>query len=198
MKTSEKIIERNRRNAHARFIDLTGRVFERITVLERVFNHPRRTEWMCRCICGTEKVIDGKHLKRGKILSCGCLCLEINSKRMKENNIGLKTHGLTKHPLRAIRKAMLSRCNNKNNKFFKNYGGRGIEVCNDWTTSLQSFYDWAIAAGWKKGLSIDRINNDANYTPENCHWITVSENSSKNCVLGQYSKDKYDRNNVTS
>lgn len=194
----EMLIKRQTGKASNKFIDLTGKIFERLTVIERVCRHPRRTEWMCKCQCGTEKVIDGKHLKRGKIISCGCFCLEINSKRMKENNISKKIHGLTDHPLRAIRKAMLDRCNNKNNKFFKNYGGRGINVCITWVLSLQNFYDWAIKAGWEKGLSIDRINNDSDYTPENCQWITVSENSSKNCVLGKYSKDKYDRNNITT
>jgi hypothetical protein len=197
MNHSDKITERNKKNAQAKFIDLTGRVFGRLTVIERIFRYPKRTEWKCKCICGVEKIIDGKHLKRGKILSCGCLCLEINSKRMKENNIGIKKHGLTNHPLRHIRKAMLHRCYNENNKFFKNYGGKGITVCEEWKNSLELFYEWAISSGWEKGLSIDRKNNEGNYNPENCEWITIAKNSSKNCVLGKIRKEKCARINIT-
>jgi len=198
MVSSDKIIERNRNNAAARFIDMTGWVFDRLTVIERVFKKPRCTHWRCKCICGKENIVDARHLRGKKISSCGCLVLEINSKRMKENNIAIKTHGLTKHPLRHIWKAMIHRCYNENNKFYKNYGGRGVSVCDEWKQSVQIFYDWAIANGWVKGLSIDRIDNNKNYEPSNCHWITISENSRKNCVIGNLRKEKCARNNVTS
>ncbi len=198
MVSNDKVIERNRNNAAARFIDMTGWVFDRLTVIERVFKKPRCTHWRCKCICGKENIVDARHLRGKKISSCGCLVLEINAKRMKENNIGIKTHGLTKHPLRSIWKAMLHRCYNENNRFYKNYGGRGISVCSEWKESVQVFYDWAISNGWIKGLSIDRIDNNKNYEPSNCHWITVSENSRKNCVIGNLRKEKCARNNPSS
>jgi len=179
--SSQKVIDRNRENAAKRFIDLTGKVFERLTVINRVFQKERATHWLCKCICGNTSIVDGKHLKAGNIKSCGCLCLEINSMRLKDNTLGLK-HGLTNHPLRAIRKAMMHRCCNHKNKFYKNYGARGISVCHEWTDSLECFYEWAMKSGWEKGLSIDRINNDGNYTPENCRWITISENSRRNAI----------------
>lgn len=197
MESSQKIIERNRKIAAARFIDLTGKIFERLTVIKRIFRKPRVTEWLCKCICGNESIVDGNHLKKGNVLSCGCLCLEINSQRMKGNKFGYK-HGLTKHPLRAIRKAMLHRCYNENNRFFKNYGARGIKVCDEWKDSLEKFVDWALTNGWKKGLSIDRRDNNGHYCPENCHWITISENSSKNCIIGKLRKEKYARNRIAS
>ena len=93
-------------------IDLTGKRFNRLLVLKRAPNRGRSTMWFCRCDCGTEKMVGSNVLILGRTQSCGCLCLEINSKRMKENNIGRKTHGLTNHPLRAIRKAMIDRCYN--------------------------------------------------------------------------------------
>ena len=94
---------------------------------------------------------------------------------------------------------MIHRCYNENNPFYKNYGGRGITVCDEWKKSLQSFYDWAINNGWIKGLSIDRKDNNNNYCPENCHWITVSENSRKNCILGkEVGKGRKKNNNYPS
>ncbi len=72
---------------------------------------------------------------------------------------------------------MIDRCYNTNNRFYKNYGKRGICICDEWRDSLISFYDWSIANGWEKGLSIDRIDNDGHYEPKNCRWVTVAENS---------------------
>ncbi len=198
MTSSQKIIDRNRKNAAAKFIDMTGWVFDRLTVIERVFKKPKHTHWLCKCTCGNESIVDARHLRGKKISSCGCLNLEINSKRMIENNIGIKTHGLTDHPLRAIRKAMLHRCYNESNRFYKNYGGRGITVCEEWKNSLESFYEWAMSSGWEKGLSIDRKDNEGNYNPENCEWITISKNSSKNCILGKLRQERCARNNPTS
>jgi hypothetical protein len=162
----------------SKFVDLTGKRFNRIVILKRIPTIKDRTMWLCKCDCGIQKEVQGKHLTHGKIQSCGCLCLEINTLRMKGNAFGRK-HGLTNHPLRAIRKAMIHRCESPTNRFYKNYGGRGIGVCNEWRESLEAFVKWALNAGWKKGLSIDRKDNDGPYSPENCHWITVAENSSK-------------------
>lgn len=163
-----------------KFVDLKGMVFTRLTVLERSYEKKsdKQTFWKCQCHCGNVTTVNSRHLKAGNIKSCGCLNLEINSIRMKGNNYGFK-HGLYEHPLRFIRKSMIHRCYNSNNRFYKNYGGRGIAVCEQWKNSLEDFVSWSIEKGWVKGLSIDRIDNDLNYTPENCQWITISENSRK-------------------
>lgn len=159
-----------------KFQDLSGKKFNRWTIVYRVPSINKRTLYLCKCDCGVERIVQGKHVKEGSSKSCGCLCLEINAKRLQGNKLRYK-HGLEKHPLRAIWKSMLDRCKNDKNRFYKNYGGRGISVCALWEESLLSFYDWALANGWEKGLSIDRIDNDGNYDPRNCRWITVSENS---------------------
>lgn len=158
------------------YIDIKGKKFNRWLVLHRAFPNIPGTHYFCRCDCGTERIVEGKHLRYGTSMSCGCLCLEINAKRLQGNKIGYK-HGLVNHPLRAIRKAMVDRCYNTKNLFYKNYGGRGITVCKEWLDSLQVFHEWAISNGWVKGLSLDRINNDGDYEPTNCRWITISENS---------------------
>lgn len=190
--SSQKIIERNRRNAQVRFQDLSDKIFSRLTVIERVFTKPKATMWNCKCECGNEKIVDGRHLKGKKILSCGCLNLEINSKRMKGNILG-KVHGFTKHPLRAIWKAIIQRCENPKNKFYENYGKRGISICEEWRKDMTKFIEWGYINGWKKGLSIDRKDNDGNYEPKNCHWITLSENSRKGAI-NRWSKEKNDNN----
>jgi hypothetical protein len=180
--------------------DLTGKRFGRLKVLsltDRWTPKKHQRYWLCQCECGNEKQVTTQQLVNKGTQSCGCLTLEVNSKRSIGNEFG-KIHGLSYHPLRAIRKAMIHRCYNENNKFYKNYGGKGVKVCEDWKNSLQSFYDWAIANGWEKGLSIDRKDNNGDYTPENCHWITVSENSRKNCVLGKKVGNGKRKNNKTT
>ncbi len=177
--SSQKVIDRNRSNALKRFIDMTGIKYGFLTAIQRVEMPCRETMWKLKCDCGNETIANGSHVRSGRIKSCGCYVLKVNADRMRGNDLGLK-HGLTNHPLRGIRKAMMHRCCNHNNKFYKNYGARGISVCQEWTDSLECFYEWAMKSGWEKGLSIDRINNDGNYTPENCRWITISENSRRN------------------
>ena len=98
---------------------------------------------------------------------------------MKTNNnkfiLNNKTkHGLSSHKLYSIWEAMVQRCSNENNKVFKHYGKRGVNICTDWRINFMSFYNWSIDNGYKKGLTIDRINNDGNYEPNNCRWVKQS------------------------
>lgn len=153
--------------------DLTGLKFERLTVIERVADHVepsgrRVAMWKCVCDCGSVVTVNGKHLKKGDTKSCGCL--------QREHPNGT-THGLRKTPLYSVWAGMKSRCacKNETSVSFKNYYSRGIKVCKEWQDDFKAFYDWAMANGYRKGLTLDRINNDGNYEPNNCRWTTRKE-----------------------
>lgn len=92
-------------------------------------------------------------------------------------NTGIKKHGLTKTKIHGVWSTMKTRCYNKNNWKFKHYGGRGINVCEEWRLSFESFNKWAIENGYLEGLQIDRIDNNGNYEPNNCRWVTAKENA---------------------
>ena len=167
-------------------IDLTGQKFGRLTVIERadVRSHRREIVWRCVCDCGNMKDIPGYSLRSGMTSSCGCWKSEV----LANFKIRSTTHGLYHHPLHGIWNGMKIRCYDKNRKQYKNYGGRGIEVCDEWKNDFKAFYDWAMANGYQKGLSIDRIDNDGDYCPENCRWADnfTQANNSRQCHYIQY------------
>ena len=109
-------------------------------------------------------------------------------------------HGLHGHPLRGVHNTMKQRCINKNTNMYYRYGARGISVCKEWN-EFKPFYDWAIENGYRQGLTIDRIDNDGNYEPSNCQWITLEENISKNAKLSKNDIDNicniYKNENIT-
>ncbi len=163
-------------------IDLTGKKINRLTVIKLLKKRYKgQRVWKCRCECGKKHNVKTRDLTDGRTKSCGCLITEGIIKRSLGNKHGFK-HGFGKHPLRAIRKAMIHRCYNFSNPYFYSYGQRGIMVCEEWKNSLETFVQWAFASGWVKGLSIDRIDENGNYTPENCRWITIQENSRRNML----------------
>ena len=153
--------------------NLVGKKFNRLTVLSFAGRDgENKARWYCRCDCGKETIVDGWNLKSGHVKSCGCFRDEL----IGDLN---RVHGHSKNgeSIYPVWKSMRARCNNPKNHAYKNYGGRGITVCNEWDEDFKSFYDWAMDNGYKPNLSIDRIDNDKGYCPDNCRWATRIEQS---------------------
>lgn len=150
----------------SKLIDLTGRVFDRLTVLNKTKSKNNRTYWLCKCSCGELTEVEGQHLKRGRTRSCGCYYKET----LKTRSI---THNMRKTRQYSIWANMISRCYNENVPAYTNYGGRGISVCEKWRF-FEGFWE-DMQKGYSDVLTIDRIDNNRGYYKENCKWSTMRE-----------------------
>ena len=139
--------------------------------------------WGCSCACGGNVVLPTYRIT-GSVptLSCGCLRKE---NLVSHRHDGVK-HGLHKHKLYSVYYAMLYRCNNPKAPRWQYYGGKGVSVCKEWQT-FEAFYQWATTNGYEEGLTIDRVDNNKDYEPSNCRWITRSENT-RRAHLGRKSR----------
>lgn len=153
-----------------------GRRYGRLVVKELYSHgdHRHPCKWLCLCDCGNTKVVSARDLIYGGTRSCGCLRVETTRRRGQHN----KTHGEGhngKTRLYGIWQGMKTRCYNKNSKDYKRYGGRGIVICDEWLNDYVKFRNWAIQNGYHDNLSIDRVNTNGCYSPENCRWGTAKE-----------------------
>lgn len=185
----------------ARKNDLTGQKFGKLLAINETeyytkSGHKQRG-YVCLCDCGNKKIVSAYALKSGKTKSCGCIIREFNLHRAKYyykhySQISEIDEDVRRR-LTNIFKGMRSRCYNPNGRQFKNYGGRGIKICDEWLEDKNKFILWAVENGYKKNLSIDRINVDGDYTPINCRWadkITQANNMRTNTHI-YYNGEKY-------
>lgn len=161
-----------------KLIDLTGQRFGKLVVIQRHIDPSKKyTLWECKCDCGNEAIVRANRLMHGRTQSCGCLRAESNYKKKT-------THGQSGTNLYAVWNSMKGRCYNRNNINYKRYGGRGITVCDEWRYSFESFLAWSVSTGYVDGLTLDRIDNNGIYSPDNCRWVTTAvQNNNRNVSI---------------
>lgn len=163
-------------------LELQNKKYGRLNPLNYEYSKHKKRYWKCKCDCGNYVIVCASQLISGKTKSCGCLRKE----KSKQNTIKMHTtHGFTKTKLYNVWRGMKKRCYLKSHVYYKNYGGRGIKVCEEWLNDFINFYNWAMSNGYRDDLTLDRINPDGNYEPSNCRWATYKEqnNNKRNNIF---------------
>lgn len=155
--------------------DIVGKKYGEWTILGYAPKVNRMKRVKCQCSCGKICERYFKHLKSGASKSCGHQNWKENCRQIGKGNLKYTNFNVADTRLYSTWKNMKKRCYCKNNERYKNYGARGIKICDEWLNDFMSFYNWAINNGYKENLTIDRINNDGNYEPNNCRWATAKQ-----------------------
>lgn len=147
-------------------INLISERFGRLLVVREGNRRGYKRYWVCMCDCGNETEVYQNSLKNGDTKSCGCYNKDKASARRT-------THGMSTSKIYRVWAGMIKRCTNPNDSHYIDYGGRGIKVCDRWLDSFENFYE--DMGERPEGFTLDRVNNDKNYSPENCRWVTKEE-----------------------
>lgn len=173
-----------------KLINMIGFKSGRLIVIDQAESKYGQSMWLCKCTCGNTCTYTGGSLRAGKVKSCGCLYKEVRQS-IAYNSIAKEKHGASRSRLYYMWCSMKNRCYVKSSPSYEHYGARGITVCDEWRTDFMAFQSWSFANGYdqdaKRGeCTLDRIDGDKGYSPDNCRWVSMqvqSNNRHNTCVM---------------